>query len=95
MDFTLLGAFEARHEGRCVRLGSRRQERCLLAVLLLEAGRPVATDRLGGRLVELRLTALEQRAEAQLPWASTTGSSPTSPRSPANTPAAKGWWPPT
>ncbi|MGW8356654.1 BTAD domain-containing putative transcriptional regulator [Streptomyces wedmorensis] len=50
MDFTLLGAFEARHEGRRVRLGSRRQERCLLAILLLEAGRPVATDRLADLL---------------------------------------------
>ncbi|WP_426404121.1 BTAD domain-containing putative transcriptional regulator [Streptomyces sp. R-07] len=50
MDFTLLGPFEARHEGRRVRLGSRRQERCLLAVLLLEAGRPVPIDRLADLL---------------------------------------------
>ena len=49
MDFQLLGPFAARHEGRPVLLGSRRQERCLLAVLLLNAGHPVPT----GRLIDL------------------------------------------
>ncbi|MGW5670451.1 BTAD domain-containing putative transcriptional regulator [Micromonospora sp. NPDC003776] len=46
MDFRLLGPFEARHDGRPVEVGSRRQERCLLGVLLLEPGRLVGTDRL-------------------------------------------------
>ncbi|MET9523049.1 BTAD domain-containing putative transcriptional regulator [Streptomyces coeruleorubidus] len=46
MEFQLLGPFAARHEGRQVLVGSRRQERCLLAVLLLHAGRAVPTDRL-------------------------------------------------
>jgi SARP family transcriptional regulator, regulator of embCAB operon len=46
MDFQLLGPFTARHQGRQVLLGSRRQERCLLAVLLLQAGRAVPTERL-------------------------------------------------
>ncbi|MET8546481.1 BTAD domain-containing putative transcriptional regulator [Kitasatospora sp. NPDC004799] len=46
MEFRLLGPFEARHEGGSVLAGSRRQERCLLAVLLLEEGRVVTTDRL-------------------------------------------------
>ncbi|MFF7309830.1 BTAD domain-containing putative transcriptional regulator [Streptomyces sp. NPDC008137] len=46
MEFQLLGPFAARHEGRPVLVGSRRQERCLLAVLLLHAGRVVATERL-------------------------------------------------
>ncbi|MFG1811860.1 BTAD domain-containing putative transcriptional regulator [Streptomyces sp. NPDC049040] len=46
MDFRLLGPFEARHEGERVTLGGRRQERCLLAILLLEAGRVVTTARL-------------------------------------------------
>lgn len=49
MDFQLLGPFAARHEGRPVLLGSRRQERCLLAVLLLHAGHSVTT----GRLIDL------------------------------------------
>ncbi|MFF8015799.1 BTAD domain-containing putative transcriptional regulator [Streptomyces sp. NPDC007929] len=49
MDFQLLGPFAARHEGRSVLLGSRRQERCLLAVLLLHAGQAVPT----GRLIDL------------------------------------------
>ncbi|GAA2764219.1 hypothetical protein GCM10010103_32600 [Streptomyces paradoxus] len=49
MDFQLLGPFAARHEGRPVLLGSRRQERCLLAVLLLNAGHSVPT----GRLIDL------------------------------------------
>ncbi|MDG4804331.1 BTAD domain-containing putative transcriptional regulator [Micromonospora sp. WMMD980] len=46
MDFRLLGPFEARHEGRTVEVGSRRQERCLLGLLLLDPGRVVPTDRL-------------------------------------------------
>ncbi|MCW3841642.1 ABATE domain-containing protein [Micromonospora yasonensis] len=46
MDFRLLGPFEARHDGRLVEVGSRRQERCLLGVLLLDPGRLVSTDRL-------------------------------------------------
>lgn len=46
MDFRLLGPFEARHQGERVLVGERRQERCLLAILLLEAGRVVTTARL-------------------------------------------------
>ncbi|MEH0843950.1 BTAD domain-containing putative transcriptional regulator [Micromonospora sp. CPCC 205711] len=46
MEFRLLGPFEARHDGRPVDLGSRRQERCILAVLLLDVGHLVSTDRL-------------------------------------------------
>ncbi|MFC6023766.1 BTAD domain-containing putative transcriptional regulator [Plantactinospora solaniradicis] len=45
MDFLLLGPFEARFDGQKVPLG-RRRERCLLALLLLEANRLVPTDRL-------------------------------------------------
>lgn len=50
MEFQLLGPFEARHEGVRVLVADRRQERCLLSVLLLEAGRVVATDRLADLL---------------------------------------------
>lgn len=46
MAFHLLGPFEARHEGQRVLVAGRRQERCLLAILLLEAGAVVTTDRL-------------------------------------------------
>ncbi|RKN37524.1 BTAD domain-containing putative transcriptional regulator [Streptomyces hoynatensis] len=46
MEFQLLGPFQARHEGRRVLAGSRPQERCLLAVLLLDEGRVVPTERL-------------------------------------------------
>ncbi|MBQ1069527.1 winged helix-turn-helix domain-containing protein, partial [Micromonospora sp. D75] len=46
MEFRLLGPFEARHDGRPVEVGSRRQERCLLGMLLLDVGRVVPTDRL-------------------------------------------------
>lgn len=49
MDFQLLGPFTARHEGRSALPGSRRQERCLLAILLLHAGHAVPT----GRLIDL------------------------------------------
>ncbi|MFJ9447635.1 BTAD domain-containing putative transcriptional regulator [Kitasatospora sp. NPDC101235] len=49
MEFRLLGSFEACHEGESVLAGSRRQERCVLAVLLLEDGRVVTT----GRLIDL------------------------------------------
>ncbi|MFJ7066708.1 BTAD domain-containing putative transcriptional regulator [Streptomyces sp. NPDC101115] len=50
MDFSLLGPFEARHEGARVELGIRRQERCLLAILLLDAGRVVPPARLADLL---------------------------------------------
>ncbi|MFF4758463.1 BTAD domain-containing putative transcriptional regulator [Streptomyces sp. NPDC001292] len=46
MEFQLLGPFAARHEGRQVLAGTRRQERSLLSVLLLHAGRAVTTERL-------------------------------------------------
>ncbi|HEX6685998.1 MAG TPA: BTAD domain-containing putative transcriptional regulator [Candidatus Limnocylindrales bacterium] len=46
MEFRLLGPFEAYHDGAPVEIGGRRQERCLLAILLLDAGRVVGTDRL-------------------------------------------------
>lgn len=49
MEFQLLGPFAARHRGRPVLAGLRRQERCLLALLVLEAGRTVPT----GRLIDL------------------------------------------
>lgn len=41
-----MGPFEARFQGRQVDVGNRRQERCLLAILLLEADRQVPTERL-------------------------------------------------
>ncbi len=50
MEFRLLGPFEARHDGRTVELGVRRQERCLLGLLLLDTGRVVSTDRLADLL---------------------------------------------
>jgi SARP family transcriptional regulator, regulator of embCAB operon len=46
MDFRLLGPFDARVEGQSVQVGTRRQERLLLAALLLDAGRMVPVDRL-------------------------------------------------
>ncbi|MFJ6510900.1 BTAD domain-containing putative transcriptional regulator [Streptomyces sp. NPDC091406] len=46
MELQLLGPFAAFHHGRPVLAGLRRQERCLLALLALEAGRAVPTDRL-------------------------------------------------
>jgi DNA-binding SARP family transcriptional activator/tetratricopeptide (TPR) repeat protein len=45
VDFRLLGPVEVELAGRRVPV-TRRQERCVLAILLLEAGRPVAADRL-------------------------------------------------
>ncbi|GIH15211.1 AfsR/SARP family transcriptional regulator [Rugosimonospora africana] len=45
MEFRLLGEFQATHDGRRVDLG-RRRERCLLAILLLEAGAVLPADRL-------------------------------------------------
>lgn len=50
MEFRLLGPFEARHDGARVLVSGRRQERCLLAILLLDAGRVVATERLADLL---------------------------------------------
>jgi len=46
MEFQLLGPFQARVGGRPVAVGTRRQERLLLATLLLDAGRIVTVDRL-------------------------------------------------
>ncbi|MGC1212508.1 MAG: BTAD domain-containing putative transcriptional regulator [Micromonospora sp.] len=46
MEFRLLGPFEAAHDGHPVVLSNRRQERCVLAVLLLDLGHLVSTDRL-------------------------------------------------
>ncbi|MEV0781193.1 BTAD domain-containing putative transcriptional regulator [Streptomyces sp. NPDC050428] len=46
MKFKLLGPFEAHHEGRRLLTDCRRQERCLLSILLLDAGHAVTTDRL-------------------------------------------------
>lgn len=46
MEFRLLGPFEASHHGRLVEIASRRQERCLLALLLLDLGHLVTIDRL-------------------------------------------------
>ena len=45
MEFTVLGALEATHDGRPVSLG-RRRERCLLGILLLEAGTAIPVERL-------------------------------------------------
>src|SRR5882724_4093484 len=46
MQMLLLGPFEAADDsGRPITI-ARRQERCLLAILLLEAGRSVSVDRL-------------------------------------------------
>jgi SARP family transcriptional regulator, regulator of embCAB operon len=50
MEFQLLGAFESRQDGEAVLLGGRRQERLLLAILLLHAGQPVTIDRLADLL---------------------------------------------
>ncbi|MFW6691868.1 BTAD domain-containing putative transcriptional regulator [Streptomyces sp. MAR4 CNX-425] len=52
MEFRLLGPFEAVRDGAPVPLGRRRQERLLLAVLLLGPGRVVPADRLAELLWE-------------------------------------------
>ena len=46
LEFSLLGPLVVRDHGRPVPLGSRRRERCLLGLLLLEPGRSIGTDRL-------------------------------------------------
>ncbi|HEX6339265.1 MAG TPA: BTAD domain-containing putative transcriptional regulator [Jiangellaceae bacterium] len=50
MDFLLLGPFEVCDHGIPVELDNRRQERCLLAILLLELGHVVPTHRLADLL---------------------------------------------
>ncbi|GIG88719.1 AfsR/SARP family transcriptional regulator [Plantactinospora endophytica] len=45
MRFQILGPVQVEHDGRPVAVG-RRRERCLLGLLLLEAGRPVPIHRL-------------------------------------------------
>ncbi|MGY3677038.1 BTAD domain-containing putative transcriptional regulator [Streptomyces sp. TE33382] len=50
MEFQLLGPFQARDSGQPVLVGKRRQERCLLSILLLDAGRVVSTAHLVGLL---------------------------------------------
>ncbi|MDG4764080.1 BTAD domain-containing putative transcriptional regulator [Solwaraspora sp. WMMD406] len=50
MEFRLLGNFEAVRDGKPVLVGRRRQERLLLAILLLGAGRTVTVDRLADLL---------------------------------------------
>jgi len=62
MRFQLLGSFEARHGGARVEVANRRQERCLLAILLLEIGRVVAIDRLVDLLWEGRPPASARSA---------------------------------
>jgi predicted ATPase/DNA-binding SARP family transcriptional activator len=49
LEFTLLGPVEARRGGRSIALGGPRQ-RALLALLLLEPGRPVSAERLADEL---------------------------------------------
>ncbi len=49
MEFRVLGAFEARRDGCQVQVG-RRLERCLLGILLLEAGTAVSAERLADLL---------------------------------------------
>jgi DNA-binding SARP family transcriptional activator/predicted RNA-binding Zn ribbon-like protein len=46
MEFRLLGPFEARAGGQPIAVGTRRQERLLLATLLLDAGHIVSIDRI-------------------------------------------------
>jgi predicted ATPase/DNA-binding SARP family transcriptional activator len=62
VEFRLLGPVEAAADGRVLPLGGRRQ-RALLALLLLEPGRPVSSDRL---VEELWLGDPPARAEATL-----------------------------
>jgi SARP family transcriptional regulator, regulator of embCAB operon len=50
MDFRLLGPFEIRDGDRPLNLSIRRQERCLLGILLVEADHPVTIDRLADLL---------------------------------------------
>jgi DNA-binding SARP family transcriptional activator len=50
MDFRLLGPFEIRDGDQLLATGLRRQERCLLGILLLSADRSVTIDRLADLL---------------------------------------------
>jgi DNA-binding SARP family transcriptional activator/predicted RNA-binding Zn ribbon-like protein len=50
MDFRLLGPFEIRDGDRPLTVAIRRQERCLLGILLVEADHPVTIDRLADLL---------------------------------------------
>ncbi|MFG1991912.1 BTAD domain-containing putative transcriptional regulator [Actinoplanes sp. NPDC048988] len=50
MEFRLLGPFEVWGGGLRIAVGNRRQERCLLGILLLAGGRVVATERIADLL---------------------------------------------
>ncbi|MFF4779101.1 BTAD domain-containing putative transcriptional regulator [Microtetraspora fusca] len=62
MDIRLLGPFEIHHNGGRVELDIRRQERLLLAVLTLEAGKVIPIDRLADLLWDGRDPATARHA---------------------------------
>jgi DNA-binding SARP family transcriptional activator/predicted RNA-binding Zn ribbon-like protein len=62
MDFRLLGPFEASHDGHVVTTALRRQERCLLAILLLRPGRIVSIEHLAELLWDGRPPASARAA---------------------------------
>src|SRR6266480_2862940 len=61
MEFRILGPLEVLSDGQALDLGGQKQ-RALLALLLLEANRPVSRDRLIDALWEEEPTATAQKA---------------------------------